>query len=39
MALNTTAIDGIADTVLAFVPTILIISVVGWVINAFQRGL
>jgi len=39
MSINVSAINEIADTVLAFVPTILIISVVGWVINAFQRGL
>lgn len=38
MALNLTAINDIADTVIAFVPLILLISIVGWLVETFQKG-
>lgn len=38
MALNVTAINDIADTIIAFVPIILLISIVGWVVDSFQKG-
>jgi hypothetical protein len=38
MAINTTAIADIADTVVAFVPIMLLVSIVGWLLNTFQKG-
>jgi hypothetical protein len=38
MSINTTAIADIADTVVAFVPIMLLVSIVGWLLNTFQKG-
>lgn len=38
MSINTTAITDIADTVVAFVPIMLLVSIVGWLLNTFQKG-
>jgi len=38
LAINTTAINDIADTVIVFVPIILLVSIVGWLVETFQKG-
>ena len=38
MAINMTAIEAIGDTVIAFVPIMLLVSIVGWLLDTFKRG-
>ena len=38
MSINVTAIADIADTVVAFVPIMLLVSIVGWLLGTFQKG-
>jgi len=38
MALNQTQIDDITNTITAFVPIMLLVSIVGWLLDVFQSG-
>jgi len=38
MTINMTAIEDIGDVVIAFVPIMLLVSIVGWLLQTFRRG-
>jgi len=38
MAINMTAIDDISDIIIAFVPIMLLVSIIGWLMATFQKG-
>ena len=38
MAINMTAIEEISDVIIAFVPIMLLVSIVGWLMGVFQKG-
>lgn len=38
MALNLTAIEGIADIIIAFVPIMLLVCIIGWLMETFKSG-
>lgn len=38
MTVNLTAIEGISDIIIAFVPIMLLVSIIGWLMATFQKG-